>query len=108
MQERAVDAVRDWNERLGADATWAAVSHADVIKAIAADALGLHLDQFQRIQIDPCSVTVIRYTELRPFVVRLNDVGGSVDGLIPTKKPARRKRRTARDSDAVVGGGAGA
>jgi probable phosphomutase (TIGR03848 family) len=107
MQERAVDAVRDWNERLGPDATWVAVSHADVIKAVAADALGLHLDQFQRIQIDPCSVTVIRYTELRPFVVRLNDVGGSVDGLIPAKKPARR-RRAARESDAVVGGGAGA
>lgn len=107
MQERAVDAVREWNEKLGADATWVAVSHADVIKAVAADALGLHLDQFQRIQIDPCSVTVIRYTELRPFVVRLNDVGGSVDGLIPSKKPASRRRK-ARDSDAVVGGGAGA
>jgi probable phosphomutase (TIGR03848 family) len=107
MQERAVDAVRDWNDRLGADVTWAAVSHADVIKSIAADALGLHLDQFQRIQIDPCSVTVIRYTDLRPFVVRLNDVGGSVDGLLPPKRRPGRKRRTS-DSDAVVGGGAGA
>jgi probable phosphomutase (TIGR03848 family) len=106
MQERAVDAVRDWNAQLGPDAIWAAVSHADVIKAIAADALGLHLDQFQRLQVDPASVTVIRYTELRPFVVRLNDVGGSVEGLIPPRKPARRKRRTS-DSDAVVGGGAG-
>jgi probable phosphomutase (TIGR03848 family) len=107
MQERAVNAVRDWNAKLGPDATWAAVSHADVIKAIAADALGLHLDQFQRLQVDPCSVTVIRYTELRPFVVRLNDIGGSVEGLVPPKKPVRRRRRTA-DSDAVVGGGAGA
>jgi probable phosphomutase (TIGR03848 family) len=106
MQERAVDAVRDWNGRLGPDATWAAVSHADVIKAVAADALGLHLDQFQRIQVDPASVTVIRYTELRPFVVRLNDVGASVEGLLPVKRPARRKRRSG-DSDAVVGGGAG-
>lgn len=105
MQERAVDAVREWNTKLGQDAVWAAVSHGDVIKSIAADALGLHLDQFQRIQIDPCSVTVIRYTELRPFVVRLNDIGGSVDGLVPGK--GRRKRRT-RDSDAAVGGGAGA
>jgi probable phosphomutase (TIGR03848 family) len=107
MQERAVDAVRDWNARLGPDAIWAAISHGDVIKSITADALGLHLDQFQRLQVDPCSVTVIRYTELRPFVVRLNDVGGSVEGLIPVKKPTRRKRRTG-DSDAVVGGGAGA
>jgi probable phosphomutase (TIGR03848 family) len=65
-QARAVGAVRDWNARLGPDATWLACSHGDVIKAVVADAMGLHLDQFQRIVIDPCSVTVVRYTELRP------------------------------------------
>ena len=47
MQHRAVTAVREWNERLGADAVYAVVSHGDVIKAILADALGMHLDQFQ-------------------------------------------------------------
>jgi probable phosphoglycerate mutase len=103
VSERAVEAVRDWNARLGPDATWCAVSHGDVIKAIVADALGLHLDQFQRITADPCSVTVIRYTELRPFVLRLNDTGGGVDDLLPPK----RKGRRARSSDAPVGGGAG-
>jgi probable phosphomutase (TIGR03848 family) len=103
-QARAVGAVRDWNARLGPDATWLACSHGDVIKAVVADALGLHLDQFQRITVDPCSVTVIRYTELRPFVVRLNDTGGGVDDLLP---PKRRSRRAKRSSDAVVGGGAG-
>ena len=77
-QARAVAAVRDWNARLGPDATWLACSHGDVIKAVVADAMGLHLDQFQRIIVDPCSVTVIRYTELRPFVVRVNDTGGGV------------------------------
>ncbi|MDQ1710106.1 MAG: hypothetical protein QOG49_1491 [Frankiaceae bacterium] len=100
---RAVDAVRDWNARLGGDATYAVVSHGDVIKALVADALGLHLDLFQRIQVDPCSVTVIRYTELRPFLVRLNDVGSLADLL-----PPKRKRRRKPSSDAVVGGGAGA
>lgn len=105
-QSRAVAAVRDWNARLGPDATWLACSHADVIKAVVADALGLHLDGFQRISIDPCSVTVIRYTELRPFVVRLNDTGGGVADLLP---PAtKRRRRKDRTSDAPVGGGAGA
>lgn len=99
---RAVDAVRDWNDRLGDDATYAVVSHGDVIKALVADALGLHLDLFQRIQVDPCSVTVIRYTELRPFLVRLNDVG-SLSDLLPPKKKSRRKA----SSDAPVGGGAG-
>ncbi len=103
-QARAVNAVRDWNARLGPDATWLGCSHGDVIKAIVADAMGLHLDQFQRIAVDPCSVTVIRYTELRPFVLRVNDTGGGVNDLLPPKKKGRRRRGS---SDAVVGGGAG-
>lgn len=105
-QARAVDAVRDWNATLGPDATYAVCSHGDVIKAIVADALGLHLDMFQRIAVDPCSLTVIRYTELRPFLLRLNDTGGAVDDLKPAARKGRR-RKTA-SSDAVVGGGAGA
>jgi len=103
-QVRAVSAVRDWNSRLGPDATWLACSHGDVIKAIVADAMGLHLDQFQRIMIDPCSVTVIRYTELRPFVVRVNDTGGGVTDLLPARTKGRRRKAC---SDAPVGGGAG-
>ena len=102
-QNRAVAAVREWNARLGPDATWLGCSHGDVIKAIVADAMGLHLDSFQRIMVDPCSVTVIRYTETRPFVVRVNDTGGGVADLMPPKKKGRR-----RSADAVVGGGAGA
>ena len=104
-QNRAVAAVRDWNARLGPDATWLACSHGDVIKAVVADAMGLHLDQFQRIAVDPCSVTVIRYTEQRPFVLRVNDTGGTFADLVPPAKKGRRRKAT---SDAAVGGGAGA
>lgn len=104
-QARAVAAVRDANVRVekesGPDAVWLACSHGDVIKAIVADALGLHLDLFQRISADPCSVTVIRYTDLRPFVIRMNDTGGDVAALMPPKKRSRRKS----SSDATVGGG---
>ena len=103
-QRRAVDAVRATNARLGDSAIWIAVSHGDVIKALLADALGMHLDLFQRIQVDPCSVSVVRYTELRPFVVRMNDTGGAVDDLIPPKRSRRPRKQS---SDAVVGGGAG-
>jgi probable phosphoglycerate mutase len=103
VQHRAVSAVRDWNDRLGPDATWLACSHGDVIKAVVADALGLHLDQFQRIAVDPCSLTVVRYTEQRPFLLRLNDTSGS---LLPA--PSRRRGRRAPSGDAPVGGGAGA
>jgi probable phosphomutase (TIGR03848 family) len=103
-QSRAVAAVRSWNATLGPDAVWLACSHGDVIKAILADALGLHLDQFQRVVVDPASISVVTYTDTRPFVVRVNDTGGDVSGLIP---PPRRRRRGKGSSDAVVGGGAG-
>ena len=104
-QARAVAAVRAWNATLGPEAVWLACSHGDVIKAILADALGLHLDQFQRIVVDPASISVVTYTDTRPFVVRVNDTGGDVSALIP---PPRRRRRGKASSDAVVGGGAGA
>ena len=103
-QARAVAAVREWNAELGPEAVWLACSHGDVIKAVLADALGLHLDAFQRIVVDPASISVITYTDTRPFVVRMNDTGGDVAALIPPKK--KRHRRTP-SSDAVVGGGAG-
>jgi probable phosphoglycerate mutase len=106
MQSRAVSAVRDWNERLGPDAVYVICSHGDVIKSILTDSLGLHLDMCQRIQVDPCSLSVIRYTPLRPFVLRMNDTGGDVSSLKrPDKQvPAASARHVA---DAQVGGGAG-
>jgi probable phosphomutase (TIGR03848 family) len=109
MSARAVSAVRDWDARVlaghGAGAIWLACSHGDVIKAIVADALGLHLDQFQRIVVEPASMTVISYTRLRPFLVRLNDTGTALSTLVPKGRP--RRRRSVRNSDAPVGGGAG-
>jgi probable phosphomutase (TIGR03848 family) len=107
MSARAVAAVREWNALIaaehGPEAVWALFSHGDIIKALAADALGLHLDQFQRITCDPCSVTAVRYTDLRPFVLRLNDVGGD-----PAPYKPAGERSPSADGDAAVGGGAGA
>ncbi|MFI9627879.1 histidine phosphatase family protein [Streptomyces sp. NPDC052042] len=115
VQARAVDAVRDWNARIeaeyGDDAAYVMCSHGDVIKALVADALGLHLDLFQRIHVDPCSVTAIRYTALRPFLLRLGDTGDLAplaprergDGAGPDARPS-----TGAEADATVGGGAGA
>ena len=100
MQARAVDAVREWNARLGDKAVYAVVSHGDVIKAILADALGMHLDHFQRIVIDPASVSVVHYTPTRPFVLRVNDAAGDLSKL-------QRRTRRKRSGDAAVGGGSG-
>ncbi|MGV9802652.1 histidine phosphatase family protein [Mycobacterium sp. NPDC003449] len=98
VQARAVAAVRERDRALaaehGGDVLWVACTHGDVIKAVLADALGVHLDGFQRITADPASMSVIRYTDLRPFVVHTNHTGPQLSaGLVA--KPA---------TDAVVGG----
>ncbi len=110
MQHRAVSAVRDWNDVLGKDAAYVVCSHGDVIKAVIADSLGLHLDLCQRIQVDPCSLTVIRYTPLRPFLIRMNDTGGGTADL--GRRPAASRAKAGQpaagaEGDAMVGGGAG-
>ncbi len=53
-------------------ATVVAVSHADPIRALVADAMGTHLDLFQRIVVSPCSVTAILYTADGPVVLATN------------------------------------
>ncbi len=71
-QARAVDAlemlvVRHPNQRV------AVVSHSDVIKLIVAHYLGAHIDLFQRIEISPASLTIVRLGADRPYIVRVND-----------------------------------
>ncbi|MEU6059471.1 histidine phosphatase family protein [Streptomyces sp. NPDC047097] len=112
MQARAVDAVREWNARVeaehGPDAVFLMCSHGDIIKSVVADALGMHLDLFQRVHVDPCSVTAIRYTRLRPFLLRLGDTG-DLTGLAPRERTdADPGRDAAASGNAEVGGGAGA
>lgn len=102
MSARAVAAVRDIDAEVeaahGPKALWVAVSHGDVIKALLADALGSHLDQFQRIVVAPASVSAVRYTERRPFVIRVNDTTGELTD-IPEK--------SAPSGDATPGGETG-
>jgi probable phosphomutase (TIGR03848 family) len=106
MQARAVAAVRRRDAALeeehGPGAVWVAVTHGDLVKAVLADALGLHLDLFQRITADPASVSVVRYTPSRPFVLATNTHAGDLSWL--AAKP--RGRRASR-ADGAVGGGAG-
>ena len=119
VQARVVAAVRRHDARLaalhGRDVLWLACSHGDPIKSVLADALGCHLDTFQRITADPCSVSVVRYTETLPFVLRTNDTGGDLRSIVPAPPPAAEGTDGQTDasgspaaSEAVVGGGAGA
>ncbi len=105
MWDRAVAAVRRIDQQVDAEhgpyAVWAAVSHGDVIKAVIAHALGLTLDQFQRIVVGPGSLSVIHYTEQRPFVLRTNDGSSDLTALLP------KAERDTNPGDATPGGDTG-
>ncbi len=115
MQARSVSAVRRldalYEAEHGPGAVWVAVSHGDVIKSVLADALGMHLDLFQRIHVDPASVSIVRYTGTRPYVLATNTHAGDLSWLKPSAKKGRggRRKPSTRDAarDAAVGGGAG-
>lgn len=113
VSKRANEAVRYWVSRVkdtkkpkvrsktkkSSPAVIAVVSHGDVIKAILAESLGMHLDMFQRIVVDPCSVSVVTYTESRPYVLGTNMTGSGYE-FLRALRPADVRRAT-------VGGGSG-
>ena len=96
MQARAMQSVHELAD-LKMKGAGVIVSHGDVIKAIVASALGIHLDEFQRIVIDPASITVIEYSGIKPRVLLLNDTRGHVSDLL--QAPKRSKN--------LLGGGSG-
>lgn len=61
------------------------VSHGDVIKAIVASSLGMHLDDFQRIVIDPASITVLESNGGAIRITRLNDSDSTVREILQSK-----------------------
>jgi 2,3-bisphosphoglycerate-dependent phosphoglycerate mutase len=95
MSSRAVRAVRGNDARVAAEhgdaAVWLAVAHGDIIKAVLADALGMHLDAFQRIVVDPASLSVVRYTPHRSYVLAMNTTEGSLSSLAgPQENPEEK------------------
>lgn len=101
MQARAVSAIRRHDAAFeaehGSGAVWVAVSHGDIIKSVLADALGMHLDLFQRLNVGPASASIVHYGASGPRVYALNTEGGDLSWLAPGL----------RTSEAPVGGGAG-
>ena len=101
MQARSVAAIRRhdaaFEAEYGPGAVWVAVSHGDVIKSVLADALGMHLDMFQRINVGPASISVVHYGSNRPSILATNTDAGDLSWLAKGVKA----------SDAPVGGGAG-
>lgn len=71
MQTRMTSALAALVERHRGE-TVVAVSHADPIKAVVAQAAGTPLDLFQRLTVAPCSVSALAYTAHGPFVLTVN------------------------------------
>jgi probable phosphoglycerate mutase len=96
MQARAMSAV---HEAAGLPDSKVAVfvSHGDVIKSIVASALGMHLDEFQRIIIDPASVSVVEYSSVKPRILLVNDTRAVITDLLQAPKRSRN----------LLGGGSG-
>ena len=104
MSQRAAAAVAQIDAAVTAEhgphSVWGLVSHGDIIKSVLAHAVGTDLDNFQRLHVDPASVSVIHFTDTRPMLLRTNDTGKSqLDPPRPENTPA--------SGDATVGGGAG-
>ncbi|MGL3805073.1 histidine phosphatase family protein [Paeniglutamicibacter sp. R2-26] len=101
MQARSVAAIRRhdaaFEAEYGPGAVWAAVSHGDIIKSILADALGMHLDLFQRINVSPASISIVHYGASRPSVYATNTDAGDLSWLA----------NGINSGDAPVGGGSG-
>ena len=96
MQSRAMTSV---HEAVSTKTRGAAVivSHGDVIKSIVASALGMHLDEFQRIVIDPASISILDFSTTKPRVLLLNDSRSVVTELLVAPKRAKN----------LLGGGSG-
>jgi probable phosphoglycerate mutase len=102
MQVRAVAAC----ERLRAGHRGQTVllcSHADVIKAVTAHYLGLHLDLYQRLVVAPASVTAIAFAP-RPLLLRLNDTGDLADLAEPPAGAREQGSPAAREDGSPAAG----
>jgi probable phosphoglycerate mutase len=85
MQTRALQSIHNSIDRK-AKAPLVIVSHGDVIKSIVAACLGMHIDEFQRIIIDPSSISIIDFSLAKPRVLLLNDSRSVVTDLLIAKK----------------------
>jgi probable phosphomutase (TIGR03848 family) len=77
VQARAVDEVEALRLK-HPKKTVCCVTHADVIRLVAAHYLGIHIDLFQRISVAPASVTVVAISDEGPRVLALNSLPSMV------------------------------
>lgn len=91
-QFRAVSAV----EALRAahpDQTVAVFSHGDFIRLTLAHYMGVHIDLYRRLAIDPVSLSALHFGTAHVMVRRVNDTGTSADLAPRTMAPAATRRK---------------
>ncbi len=64
----------------------AVVSHADLIKLVISYYIGIHIDLFQRLVINPASLTALAFAQMGPRLLAFNDTG-SLAHLRPKQEP---------------------
>lgn len=77
------------------DVMIAVVSHADLIKMAVAHYMGTHLDNFQRIEISPASITTLVLGHSRPYVATVNDIAH----VLALKRPPKERSSHATDGN---------
>lgn len=88
------------------DVLWVACTHGDVVKSVLADALGMHLDLFQRIAVEPASVSVVHYGATRPTVPGINLPASALgDGRFAAPKQSIPGGEATADADRPAGEG---
>jgi probable phosphomutase (TIGR03848 family) len=96
MQQRAEKALRQSIKKAGTGVSLI-VSHGDVIKSLIATVLDLHLDKFQKIVIDPASISVLDFSKGSFRLLHLNDLTTNFEYLSQKK----------RSGKTLLGGGSG-
>ena len=95
MLDRVKSTIFDNATKLKNDDNLLVVSHGDPIRSFIADSLGIHLDHFQRITIDPCSLSIVRIDKGNIQVI-------SVNNRVQVSNQNKKKK-----FGGVLGGGAG-
>lgn len=98
LPEMARRAVTTVEHRSTADGIHLFISHGDIIKALVNHAAGAPFDAFQRIVVDPCSISVVVYGD-QPRLLAVN---------VPVSGAAAVLHGLAHSDRGTVGGGGGA
>jgi probable phosphomutase (TIGR03848 family) len=90
MQRRGVHAIEEIRKRHKRGVV-AVVSHADMIKAMVAHYLGMHLDLFQRLNVGTASVTALSFFGPFPRLLRIGDTGDYSGLNVPAARRTKKK-----------------